>query len=131
MYKRKDKTNEANAVQNLFTAYLKNAIHNARIDLLYKRNNPSRFEDVLDEQEQRLTNQMDFVDRLAEYDALQWALRMIKERERYILLARVIDEKDFDEIGAEIGLTYKGTAAVYYRTLVKLRNLIGGDGDGF
>lgn len=131
MNKRKDKTNEANTLQNHFTAYLKNAIHNTRIDLLYKRNNPSMFKDALDEQEQLPANQMDFVDRLAEYDALQWALRMIKERERYILLARVIDEKDFDEIGAEIGLTYKGTAAVYYRTLAKLRSLIGGDGDGF
>lgn len=43
----------------------------------------------------------------------------------------MIDEKDFDEIGAEIGLTYKGTAAIYYRTLAKLRNLIGGNDDGF
>ena len=130
MNKRKDRANKEDAIQNLFTAYLRNAIHNTRIDLLYKRNNPERFETALDEQEQ-LPTQIDFVDRLAEYDALQWALRMIKERERYILLARVIDEKDFDEIGAEIGLTYKGVAAVYYRTLAKLRNLIGGDGNGF
>lgn len=57
---------------------------------------------------------------------LQWALRAIKDRERYVLLARVMDEKDFEQIGAEVGLSYKGAAAVYYRTIAKLRKLVGG-----
>lgn len=131
MGKNDNRTYDSNAVQNRFTAYLKNAVHNKRIDYLYKKNNPSQFELSIDDLEQLPTDQLDFTSRIAEYDTLQWALRLIKERERYILLARVIDEKDFDEIGAEIGLTYKGTAAIYYRTLAKLRNLIGGNDDGF
>ena len=131
MGKNDNRTYDSNAVQNRFTAYLKNAVHNKRIDYLYKKNNPSQFELSIDDLEQLPTDQLDFTSRIAEYDTLQWALRLIKERERYILLARVIDEKDFDEIGAEIGLTYKGTAAKYYRTLAKLRNLIGGNDDGF
>ena len=117
MGKNDNRTYDSNAVQ--------------RIDYLYKKNNPSQFELSIDDLEQLPTDQLDFTSRIAEYDTLQWALRLIKERERYILLARVIDEKDFDEIGAEIGLTYKGTAAIYYRTLAKLRNLIGGNDDGF
>lgn len=131
MHKRNDGTSSVNAVQNGFTAYLKRAIHNNRIDYLYKKKKPMQFEVALGDQELPTAEQLDFVCRLAEYDALQWSLRMIKARERYILLARVIDEKDFDQIGAEIGLTYKGAAAVYYRTLTKLRKLIGGEGDGF
>ena len=131
MGKNDNRTYDSNAVQNRFTAYLKNAVHNKRIDYLYKKNNPSQFELSIDDLEQLPTDQLDFTSRIAEYDTLQWALRLIKERERYILLARVIDEKDFDEIGAEIGLTYNGTAAIYYRTLAKLRNLIGGNDDGF
>ena len=131
MYKRNDGYGSVNAVQNGFTAYLKRAIHNTRIDYLYKKKNPMQFEVSLGDQELPTAEQLDLESRLAEYDALQWSIRAIKDRERYILLARVIDEKDFEQIGAEIGLTYKGTAAVYYRTLTKLRKLIGGDDDGF
>lgn len=126
MYIRNDGFDSVNAVQNAFTAYLKRAIHNSRIDYLYKKKNPMQFEVALGDREILSAGQLDFVSRIAEYDALQWSLRMIKDRERYILLARVIDEKDFNQIGAEIGLTYKGAAAVYYRTLAKLRKLIGG-----
>lgn len=131
MYKRNDGCGSVNAVQNSFTAYLKRAIHNSRIDYLYKKKSPLRFEVSLGDQELSTTEQLDFESRLAECDALQRSLRMINDRERYILLARVVDEKDFEQIGAEIGLTYKGAAAVYYRVLAKMRKLIGGDGNGF
>lgn len=129
-YKRNDGTDEINAIQNRFTAYLHHAVHNGRIDYLYKRNHPVRLEIPLEDLES-LSTQFDFILHLAENDALQWALRAIKKRERYILLARVIDEKDFAQIGAEVGLSYKGAAAVYYRTIAKLRKLIGEDANGF
>lgn len=127
MSKNDNRTYDSNAVQNRFTAYLKNAVHNKRIDYLYKKANPSQFELPIEDLEQLPTDQLDFTSRIAEYDTLQWALRLIKERERYILLARVIEGKDFQQIGTEVGLSYKGTAAVFYRTLAKLRKLIGGN----
>lgn len=88
MGKNDNRTYDSNAVQNRFTAYLKNAVHNKRIDYLYKKNNPSQFELSIDDLEQLPTDQLDFTSRIAEYDTLQWALRLIKERERYILLAQ-------------------------------------------
>ena len=130
MYKRNDNSGRFNSVQNSFTAYLRRAVHNIRIDYLYKKKKPLQFEMSFEDRELPFEDQLDFVCCLVEYDALQWSLRMIKDRDRYILLARVIDEKNFDQIGAETGLTYKGAAAVYYRTLTKLRKLIGGDMDG-
>ena len=78
-----------------------------------------------------IADEEDLYSRMAECEALYQALRTIKERERYVLLARVIDDKSFSEIAAELGLSYKGAAAIYYRALDKLRRLLGGEVDGF
>lgn len=43
------------------------------------------------------------------------------------MLARVVEEKSFAEIAAEVDLSYKGAAAVYYRTLGKLRKILRGE----
>ena len=49
-------------------------------------------------------------------------------RERQIFLARTLEEEDFETLGAKFGLSYKGVAALYYRTIQKIRKSIeGGD----
>lgn len=48
------------------------------------------------------------------------------ERERYVFLARVLDKRPFDVIGMQLGLSYKGAAAVYYRAIRKLKKSIEG-----
>ena len=53
--------------------------------------------------------------------ALQCALEQISERERYVFMARVLDGISFEELGVELGLGYKGVAAVYYRAVSKIR----------
>lgn len=130
MHKENEKSDEKSAVQNRFTAYLKRALHNGKIDLLYK-GNPFKAEIPTDEIEHISLEDTDLFDRLAEYDALQQALRTIKDRERYVLLARVVENRDFRQIGKRIGLSGKGAAAVYYRTLEKLRRQIEGEENGF
>ena len=50
----------------------------------------------------------------------------LTERERYILLAHVLDERDFTALAGELGLGYKGTAAIYYRAVQKVRRSMGG-----
>ena len=62
-----------------------------------------------------------------DYAELYSALSAIREKERRVFLARVLDEKGFDEIARELGLSYKGAAAIYYRTIAKLRVLLGGE----
>lgn len=71
------------------------------------------------------------MEHLADAQDLFAALQIMKEKERYVLLARVIEEKGFDVIAAELGMSYKGAAAIYYRTLEKLRRILGGDGNEF
>ena len=63
-----------------------------------------------------------------ENGALLEALQKLNERERQIFLARTLEEEDFETLGAKFGLSYKGVAALYYRTIQKIRKSIeGGD----
>ena len=125
MYKRNDGLSSDHIIQNQFTAYLRNAVHNGRIDYLRKKRGVPHIEIPLENMDYFMVGDDDFILRLAEYEGLQQALQEIKEQERYILLARVIDEKGFSQIADEVGLSYKGTAAIFYRTLEKLRKILG------
>ena len=63
-----------------------------------------------------------------ENGALLEALQKLNERERQIFLARTLEEEDFETLGVRFGLSYKGVAALYYRTIQKIRKSIeGGD----
>ena len=110
-------------LQFRFTAYLVSAVKRRRKDYLiqlYKRSSiESTVEVVLD----RLPL-MDVI----ENGALLEALQKLNERERQIFLARTLEEEDFETLGAKFGLSYKGAAALYYRTIQKIRKSIeGGD----
>ena len=61
-----------------------------------------------------------------ESGALLYALKQLDERERYVFLAHVLDKRPFDVIGVQLGLSYKGAAAVYYRAILKLKKSIEG-----
>ena len=110
-------------LQFRFTAYLVSAVKRRRKDYLiqfYKRSSiESTVEVVLD----RLPL-MDVI----ENGVLLEALQKLNERERQIFLARTLEEEDFETLGAKFGLSYKGVAALYYRTIQKIRKSIeGGD----
>lgn len=74
----------------------------------------------------QLPDDSDFVFDLCETDALTCALKKLNERERYVVLSRVLEEKSFEEIADKLGMKYKGVAAIYYRTIAQLRNILGG-----
>ena len=59
-----------------------------------------------------------------ESGALLYALKQLDERERYVFLAHVLDKRPFDVIGVQLGLSYKGAAAVYNRSVGKLKKSI-------
>ena len=52
---------------------------------------------------------------------LTQALGQISDRERYIFFARALEKRSFDDLAAELGMGYKGVAAVYYRAIQKLK----------
>ena len=52
---------------------------------------------------------------------LAQALGQISDRERYIFFARALEKRSFDDLSSELGMGYKGVAAVYYRAIQKLK----------
>lgn len=107
--------------QNQFTAYLKKAVRFRRIRYLTNRSRITSNELPLTESEFALPDKIDIIQEIADYEAMQQAMKSIKEKERRILLARIVEEKDFDEIAKELGMTYKAVTSLYYRVLKKLR----------
>lgn len=122
MYHRNDGSNRINALQNQFTAYLTTAIRNARGQYIRNRTKQLQREQLIDDYSFLvIVQEVDKTTALEDADELFTALKSIKDRERYVFLARVLDERGFDDIAAELGMSYKGVAAIYYRTIAKLR----------
>ena len=131
MHYRNDGSDEINAVQNQFTAYLTTAIRNARTQYIRNKVRRLQIELTIDEIEYLGIPAENQMEKLTDAEDLLAALQIIRKKERYVLIARVIDEKGFEEIAKELGMTYKGAAAIYYRTLEKLKRMLGGDMDEF
>lgn len=126
----KDNKDIEEELQIRFTGYLIQAVKRTQRDYLmslYKYGS----QEVLTEEvctfgqtlEQEVMEQLPFWETI-ENRALLYALKQLSERERYILLGRVLDETPFDVLGAKTGLSYKGVAAVYYRAIKKVRRII-------
>lgn len=129
MWQKNDGHNEADKLQNRFTAYISVAIQ--------RRRNAYIMQSVRQQQLETLTenpvsgSEYDILDDILgelpllmqlENDKLLYALKELDERERQIFLARVLDDKSFEELAGVIGLGYKGVAAIYYRAIRKIRN---------
>ena len=128
MFSKNNSSDEHDILQNQFTAFVTVAVSNARIDYLRAHIRRLQRELITEEYEILFSEDYDYIEVLSENDALHQAMQMIKEKERYIVLARLLDEKGFDEIADELDIRYKGAAAIYYRTIQKLKDVLGGEG---
>lgn len=126
MFKKNSGTNEHDILQNQFTSYLSFAVSNARIDFIRAKIARLKREQVTDQYELLITQEVLDVESIFENEALTQAIKDIKEKERYVFLARVLDDKKFKEIAEELGMGEKGIAAIYYRTVKKLRDILEG-----
>ena len=70
-----------------------------------------------------------YIKSATQFDAigLEQNRRQMVKRDRYIFYARVRVERTFSEWAAELGLTYKGVTAAYYRVIHKIRDALRGD----
>lgn len=114
-------------LQIRFTGYLIQAVRRTQRDYLAALYQYSGKEIVIDTVyavgqtlEQEVMGRLPLWESI-ESNALLYALKRLEERERYVFLARVLDDRSFDAIGAKLELSYKGAAAVYYRAIRKLR----------
>lgn len=128
MIKRNNGSTEQEKLQNRFTALVTVSMSRARIDYLRKEKSRTCYTyDMEDEKLALISDGTDFVANLCDSDSLAHALKQLDERERYVLIARVLEERSFEEIADNLGLKYKGVAAIFYRTTAKLRNILGGN----
>ena len=126
MLHRNKGSNEQDILQNQFTSYLSFAVSNARIDFIRAKIARLKREQVTDQYEILLTQEVMEVEAIFENEALTQAIKDVREKERHVFLARVLDDKKFKEIAEELGMGEKGVAAIYYRTVKKLRDILEG-----
>lgn len=124
---------EDEILRNRFTSYLMIAIQRRRKDYLQHQLRDMEITGLMDsieadEQydiEEEALSEMPLMMKL-ENQELLLALQMLGERERYVLLNRALEEKSFDMLSMELGMTYKGVSAIYYRAVQKVRNRMRG-----
>ncbi len=129
-----DGKDEVNMVQNRFTKYLVVSVHRKKSAVLQGRRKIRDSENSTDDWDalpgieveedytQQVSSPLDF-----ENDTLSRALAQLKERDRYIFFARVLDEKEFYDLAIELGMGYKGVAAAYYRAIEKIKKEMRGE----
>ena len=121
-------------LQNKFTAYLLSAVQRRKalyIDTLVKAQQISHLieETAMDSTfklEQEALQGIPLYMRI-QNEKLFWSLSHLKERERYVFFNRALDERSLDELASELGLSYKGVAAIYYRTIQKIKKSMKGE----
>lgn len=134
MQKRNDGKTEHEILQNQFTAYLLTAVKRQKVNYLRRCGKLQRIEIPLELQEFDLfiqadidlTEHLPFLEQI-ENPVLYTALLQARERDRYIFLTRVLDERSFLELSKELGLSYKATTHIYYRLIEKIKEMMGGD----
>lgn len=126
MYKRNNGLDDREILQNQFTAYVKRAIHNRRLRFLQDGSRSLQAEISLMAIEMYTCDSHDGIASFLERESLRQALVEIQDRERYIILARVLDGKSVGEIAAELGLSYRAVTSILYRCKLKLRQLLEG-----
>lgn len=129
---RNDGKGEDNIMQNCFTAYLQSAVKRRKITYLKAKEKLQQHEIASDLSDELAWDCDDWETKLhysfqVENAALTKALQRLGERERLILLAVVLEEQDFNDLGKRLGLTYKGASSAYYRIIRKLRTYMGGE----
>ena len=113
--------NEEHRVQNQFTAYLLTAVKRCRQQYMEKNERYQQSRAEFDEKYivVEITDNWQY-----KSDALDQTLAKLEDRERYVLLSRVLEEKSFETMGKELGLKYKGVTALYSRTLAKVQKML-------
>lgn len=119
-------------LQNRFTAYLAVATHRTQMEYIEQLVMDLKFVETLEginngehlNEEQQISNLPIMMQ--IENQMLLEALQQLGERERYVFLNRALGEKSFERLSIELGLTYKGAAAIYYRAIQKIKQKMRG-----
>ena len=129
-----DGVNKSDILQNQFTAYLKKAIRNSKIQYLKAKEKQRQLEISLELQDYftefmilpDMLIELPIIEQIESY-CLQRSLCRLKKKELHILFSKVLQNQSFVEIANELGLSYKSTTQIYYRMIRKIKNEIQGE----
>ena len=128
MQYRNSGTSEEHVIQNQFTAYLLVALRRRKSAVLSHRDSHQQHEQPMESSDNVFASAYDMEDAVCraldlqtEYAALMRLLVTLPERERTILLSRAIENRSFAELADKYHMGYKGVAAIYYRTIQRIR----------
>lgn len=134
MWDYNDGKSESNILQNQFTAYLLVAVSRSKKKYLRIQAKPYKHELPLEmiEYRREYQTEADLLEDLPviaqlEDHRLQRALKQAKERDLYILFARVLEDRSFVDLAEELGIGYKAVTAIYYRMVAKIKKELGGE----
>lgn len=134
MRKQNDGKSADDILQNQFTAYLVTAVKRRKALYARKKAQRQHTEAPLEihDFEVSLHTDSDLLTGLAlleqiENPMLHLALSQARERELYIFLTRILEERSFSDLAEELGISYKATTHSYYRFIARIRKMMGGD----
>ena len=133
MQYRNDGNREDYIVQNQFTAYLQVALKRRKNEYiskfyrLQKHEQPLEADCVLFSDNGWHTDCNNRMEVQEEYIAVLKAIDQLRERERFVFVARSLEERSFEELAQELQIGYKGVAAIYYRAIRNIRRKLDGE----
>lgn len=134
IWKKYEEQTRDEVLQNRFTAYLTSAVNRRRaeyIDKLIKLQNQLSFNsaNIVDKNfdiEEEVFKSFPLHLQIQNED-LFLSIAELSEQEQYIFFNRALGERSLAEMAAELGINYKTVAAVYYRTIQKLKKRMQGE----
>ena len=126
MYKKNNGLTEQEKLQNKFSAYIETTI--VRYRMTYLRYKNRNYIDLCDTEEEfeSIPDTTDLVHDICSADCISNALKSLNEKERFVFVSKVIEERDFNEIAETMGMKYKGVTTLYYRAIAKLKTMLEG-----
>lgn len=135
MFFKKGSKGDGSLLQSSFTAYLVVAVRRRKKEIIQARIRHDEREVYVDLEECFFTmsgtdasledlicdNPTSFDDMYFENKELERALWTLTERDRYVLFAKAMADRSFEELAAELGISYKGITAAYARAIRKLK----------
>ncbi len=132
MRKQNDGQSADDILQNQFTAYLVTAVKRHKAHYARKKAQRQQIEAPLELHDFEPQSEPDLLTGLAlleqiENPMLYLALQQARDRERYIFLTRILEERSFSDLAEELGISYKDTTNSYYLFIERIRKMMGGD----
>ena len=138
MFFKKDSQGDS-LLQSRFTNYLVVAVRRRKKDIIQSRIRRAEKESYVDLEEYFFAlssaeapleelihgEPSSIEDMYFKNERLERALWTLTERDRYVLFAKVLAERSFEELATEFGISYKGITAVYARAIRKLKKEMG------